>query len=153
LHQSNANIYLNYNLAVANIKSSSTKYTKAAAPLRGLLAYFPAREVNTMKKYNVLLVCGGGTSTGFMAANMRKVAKQMGMDIEIKSRSETEVEVYAPDADCIMLGTHLAYLEDEMKQRTKEHNCAVFVMDKSYYSTLDGEGAINDMLKHMEGKA
>jgi PTS system cellobiose-specific IIB component len=106
-----------------------------------------------MKKYNVLLVCGGGTSTGFMAANMRKVAKEMGMDMEIKSRSETEVEVYAPDADCIMLGTHLAYLEDEMKERTKEHNCAVFVMDKSYYSTLDGKGAINDMLKHMEGNA
>ena len=100
-----------------------------------------------MKKLNVLLVCGSGASTGFMAANMRKAATAAGMELEVAARSETEVEAYAPEADCIMLGPHLSYLEDEMKDRVKDTNAKVMVMDKSYYSTLDGQAAIDDLMK------
>ncbi|MDD6710774.1 MAG: hypothetical protein PUE27_01625 [Sharpea porci] len=45
-----------------------------------------------MAKLNVLLVCGSGASSGFMAANMRKAAKEMGLDYQIKVRSESEFE-------------------------------------------------------------
>ena len=38
-----------------------------------------------MKKLSVLLVCGSGASSGFMAANMRKAAKAKGLDIEYQS--------------------------------------------------------------------
>lgn len=34
-----------------------------------------------MKKLNVLLVCGSGASSGFMAANMRKAASKQGLEI------------------------------------------------------------------------
>ncbi len=33
-----------------------------------------------MAKHNVLLVCGSGASSGFMAANMRKAASARGME-------------------------------------------------------------------------
>ena len=33
-----------------------------------------------MKKLNVLLVCGSGASSGFMAANIRKAAAEKGLD-------------------------------------------------------------------------
>ena len=45
-----------------------------------------------MQKLNVLLVCGSGASSGFMAANMRKAASKQGLDIDIKARSESEIE-------------------------------------------------------------
>ena len=99
----------------------------------------------------VLLVCGGGASSGFMANNLRKAAKERGIAMEAKARSETEVELYASEVDCIMLGPHLSYLEAEMIERVKGTSAKVFVMDRSYYSTLDGDEALDDLLDHLEG--
>ncbi len=42
----------------------------------------------------VLLVCGTGASSGFMAANARKAAKKLNLDMEIKAKSESEIEDY-----------------------------------------------------------
>ncbi|MDR2768628.1 MAG: hypothetical protein LBB82_09935 [Treponema sp.] len=99
-----------------------------------------------MDKLNVLLVCGSGASTGFMAANLRKETAKQGLDWEINARSEAEVDNFASEADCIMLGPHLEYLLEELTERYKERNIKVAVMEKSYYSILDGAGA----LKHIQ---
>ena len=40
-----------------------------------------------MAKHNVLLVCGSGASSGFMAANMRKAASARGIEITVNARS------------------------------------------------------------------
>ena len=42
----------------------------------------------------VLLICGSGASSGFMAANMRKAAKKAGLDFKIQARSEAELSDY-----------------------------------------------------------
>ena len=47
-----------------------------------------------MKKLNVLLVCGSGASSGFMATNMRRAAVARGVEMDIKARSESEIENY-----------------------------------------------------------
>ena len=105
-----------------------------------------------MAKVRILLICGSGASTGFMAANMRKKAKERGMDLIIEARSEAEIENHADEVDFILLGPHLGYLEKDIEERLKEcniKNVIVYVMNKSYYSTLDGDAAINDLLTHM----
>jgi PTS system cellobiose-specific IIB component len=99
-----------------------------------------------MGKLNVLLVCGSGASTGFMAANLRKVAARQGLDWEIAARSETELEGLEDEVNCVMLGPHLAYLLEELTERCKGKNLKVAVMEKRYYSTLDGAAA----LKHIQ---
>ena len=55
-----------------------------------------------MTKHNVLLVCGSGASSGFMAANIRKAAKARGIDIAVNARSESTVEDYVDEIDCVM---------------------------------------------------
>ena len=67
-----------------------------------------------MEKLNVLLVCGSGASSGFMAANMRKAASKQGLDIDIKARSESEIENYIDEINVLMVGPHLAYILDEV---------------------------------------
>jgi PTS system cellobiose-specific IIB component len=99
-----------------------------------------------MKKLNVLLVCGSGASTGFMAANMRKEAVRQGLDWEIAARSETELEGLEDEVNCVMLGPHLAYLLEELTERCKGKDIKVAVMEKRYYSILDGTAA----LKHIQ---
>jgi len=103
-----------------------------------------------MQKLTVLLVCGGGASSGFMAVNLRRAAKSRGIEIDAKARSETEVEAYAAGVDCIMIGPHLSYLVDDIKQRLGQACPKVLLMDKSYYSTLDGDEALDDLLDQFE---
>lgn len=103
-----------------------------------------------MKKLNVLLVCGSGASSGFMAANIRKAASKRGMEIDIKARGEAEIENYIDQIDVLMVGPHLAYILEDINDYIGEYPVKVFLMSADYYATLDGEKALDDLLRHME---
>ncbi len=103
-----------------------------------------------MKTIRVLLVCGGGASSGFMAVNLRKAAKARGIELEAKARSETEAELYASEVDCIMIGPHLTYLVDDLKKRLGGNGPKLLLMDRSYYSTLDGDDALDALLSVLD---
>ena len=87
-----------------------------------------------MKKLSVLLVCGSGASSGFMAANMRKA----------------EIENYIDDIDALMVGPHLAYILDEVEEYKNGRDVKVILMKGEYYSTLDGAKAIDHLLEEMK---
>lgn len=100
-----------------------------------------------MEKLRVLLVCGSGASSGFMATNMRKSAVKQGLEMDIKARSESEIENYIDEIDVLMVGPHLAYILDEVEEYTQgNENVKVILMKSEYYSTLDGDQAIKHLL-------
>lgn len=103
-----------------------------------------------MKKLNVLLVCGSGASSGFMAANMRKAASKQGLEIDIKARSESEIESYIDEIDALMVGPHLAYIMDEVEDYIHDNDVLVILMKPEYYSTLDGDKAIAHLMEAMK---
>lgn len=102
-----------------------------------------------MKKLNVLLVCGSGASSGFMAANIRKAAKARGLDIGVVARSESEIDSYIDEIDALMVGPHLAYILDEVDEIVGDWPVKVILMKKDYYATLDGEAALDHLLEQM----
>lgn len=103
-----------------------------------------------MKKIRVLLVCGSGASSGFMAANMRKEAAKKGLDMEIKARSEAEIENYVDDIDALMVGPHLAYILDDVEDYVGDAKVKVILMKGEYYSTLNGEKALEHLLDELK---
>ncbi|MFV0381648.1 MAG: PTS sugar transporter subunit IIB [Breznakia sp.] len=105
-----------------------------------------------MKKLNVLLVCGSGASSGFMAANMRKAAVKKRVEMSIIARSESEIENYIDEIDVLMIGPHLAYIMDEVEEYIHGENVKVILMKAEYYSTLDGDKAINHLLENIDIK-
>lgn len=107
------------------------------------------KGMSTMKKLNVLLVCGSGASSGFMAANMRKAASKQGLEIDIKARSESEIENYIDEIDALMVGPHLAYILDDIDEYTHGTDVKVILMKADYYSTLNGEKAIAHLMEEM----
>ena len=46
----------------------------------------------------------------------------------------------------LMIGPHLQYLEDEMKERCEGTDVKVILMNPEYYSVLNGEKAIDHLL-------
>jgi PTS system cellobiose-specific IIB component len=99
-----------------------------------------------MDKLRVLLVCGSGASSGFMAANIRKSAEVGGVKMTVTARSESEIENYIDDIDCLMVGPHLAYLVDEVEQIVGDTDIKVALMKPEYYATLNGEKALEHIL-------
>ncbi len=103
-----------------------------------------------MKNLRILLVCGSGASSGFMAANIRKAVAARGMKLTVNARSESEIENYIDEIDCLMVGPHLAYLVDEAKEIIGDADVKVALMKPEYYATLDGEKALDHILSLFE---
>ena len=82
-----------------------------------------------MAKHNVLLVCGSGASSGFMAANIRKAASARGLEITVTARSESEVLNYVEDIDCLMVGPHLATVIPSLEEDIEGYDIKIAIID------------------------
>ena len=100
-------------------------------------------------RLNVLLVCGAGASSSFMAAKMRLAARDRGLDLVITARSESEISNYNEEIDALMVGPHLSDIYESTRKHY-EKDFAVILMKKEYYSTLDGNKAIDHLLSELE---
>ncbi|MGX8833597.1 PTS sugar transporter subunit IIB [Amedibacillus sp. YH-ame6] len=92
----------------------------------------------------IILLCGSGASSGFMAASMRKEAKVRNLSYEIEAHSESEIQNYIDEVDCVMIGPHLAYLEEELREELRTQT-KLFVMKHEYYARLDGKLALDHL--------
>lgn len=99
-----------------------------------------------MKKHNVLLVCGSGASSGFMAANIRKAAAARGLSITVNARSESSVEDYVDETDCLMIGPHLCLYSPEMEEICEGYDIKVGVIEQAAYARLNGDAALDQIL-------
>jgi len=97
-------------------------------------------------KLRVLLVCGSGASSGFMASAIRKAASKRSLDISITARSEAEIENYIEDIDCLMVGPHLAYILDNVKNIVGDRNIKVTLIKTQDYAVFNGESALDQLL-------
>lgn len=93
-----------------------------------------------MKK--VLLVCGTGASSGFMAKNIRQAAKKKGVEISVKARSDSELDEFIEEIDLLLVGPHLKYMFEDLKQEADPHNVPVEIIKESAYGSLDGDAVL-----------
>lgn len=90
----------------------------------------------------ILLVCGAGASSGFMAAAARKAAKKAGLAYEIKAKSESELSENLPGLDLLLVAPHLSYMIDETKGGYEFQNVAYDLIPPKIYGSLDGKGLV-----------
>lgn len=89
----------------------------------------------------ILVVCGGGASSGFLAQSIRKAAKQAGAEVTVDARSETELEEYVDRIEVLLIGPHLAYMEDKLRAKAEPRGIKVAMLPHKIYGRLDGAGA------------
>ena len=94
----------------------------------------------------ILLACGIGASTGFMAANMRKIAKKQGLEAKVHAVSKSQVMEYADKIDVLLLGPHFSSEVEKYKEELKDYNVKVASIDPDAYASLDGEKILKDAL-------
>lgn len=94
----------------------------------------------------ILLACGIGASTGFMAANMRKAAKAQKLDVSVHAVSKSQVSEYADKIDVLLLGPHFSAEVPEYMEMLKDYNVKVTSIDPDLYASLDGEGILEEAI-------
>lgn len=99
--------------------------------------------------YKILLACGSGCSSGFIAAAMRKAAKKQGVEVEVKAVGDAEILNYAEDYDILMFGPHIKYRLEEFQNLLAGKNIAICIMDQKKYGSLDGAGILQDALAEL----
>lgn len=90
----------------------------------------------------ILLVCGMGMSSGFLATSARKAAKRMKKDYQIEARSETEVSSFLPSIDGLLIGPHYSQKLEEFRKQAKPYRVPVEVIPDDIYGMIDGKGLI-----------
>ena len=91
--------------------------------------------------FNLLLVCGTGASSGFMAKNIRKAAKEE--DLDVKARSDSEIEEYIDSIDLLLVGPHLRYMLNDLNQIAAPYHVPVRIIDDRAYGALDGKAVLH----------
>lgn len=98
----------------------------------------------------ILLICGVGASSGFIAQAMRKAAKKRKLEVTIAARSESELLDNIKDADCLLVGPHLAYQEQLIKDSAAPYGVPYAFIDEEIYGSIDGEGALDQALEMIQ---
>lgn len=104
-----------------------------------------------MERKKILLVCGAGMSSGFLATSTRKAAKKRKLDYSIHARSESEVVSHLSSIDCLLLGPHYATHESDFRKQSEPYNIPVAVIPQDIYGMLDGEKLLDYAISIMEG--
>lgn len=91
---------------------------------------------------NVLLVCGSGASSGFMAAAARKAAKKEKSEIVFKARSDSELSEFLKGQDLLLIAPHLKYIKDDLSDEAEKAGVKIAIIPQDVYGALDGQGLL-----------
>lgn len=95
-----------------------------------------------MENLRVLLCCGAGISSGFLASNARKYVKKAGCQVSIEARSHSEAAEFIPNVDVMLLGPHYASSLETFANIAKPYGTKVAVIPEAIYGTLDGKALV-----------
>lgn len=84
----------------------------------------------------ILLVCSAGMSTSLMVNKMKEAATEKGIEAEIWAVADAEAATNIANADVMLLGPQVRFLETKMKEVAGAKPVAV--IDMQAYGTMNG---------------
>ena len=100
-----------------------------------------------MEHIRVMLCCGAGMSSGFLAQKTRAAAKKKDISMQIDARSESQVPQYLNSIDVLLIGPHYASQLSSYEELTKGKGIKLAVIPKAIYGTLDGAALLAFILE------
>jgi PTS system cellobiose-specific IIB component len=91
----------------------------------------------------ILIVCGAGASSTFVAHRMRRTAAERGLAVDISAGSESELPGGLAGLDVLLIGPHLAGLYDDMREEATSIGVAVALLPTTIFAARDGVEALD----------
>jgi PTS system cellobiose-specific IIB component len=90
----------------------------------------------------ILVVCGAGASSTFVALKVRKAAAERGLDVIVQAGSAEQLESF--DAvDVVLVGAHLATGIEALERRARAVGASVAVLPAVSPAALAGDEALD----------
>lgn len=96
-----------------------------------------------MESCHVLLCCGAGMSSGFLAQRAQKAADEKYPGMTIAAKSQSVVEDILEEYDMLLLGPHYESHLEEFEEMAKPYGIPVAVIPQDIYGALNGEGLVD----------
>ena len=96
---------------------------------------------------SVMFVCCAGMSTSLLVEKVNEVAKGKGLDINVFAMGETEAKKDLSQADVLLLGPQVRYLESSFKKAIGDAKTKLGVVDMRAYGNMDGEKVLEQILE------
>ena len=95
----------------------------------------------------VMFVCSAGMSTSLLVEKVQKAAKEKELDIEVYAVGEAEARKDLSQADILLLGPQVRYLEKSFKESMGDTKAKLGVVDMIAYGRMDGEKVLEQILE------
>ncbi|WP_460774772.1 PTS sugar transporter [Microbacterium sp. GXF7504] len=89
----------------------------------------------------ILVVCGAGASSTFVAQRLRAAAQAAGLDVDAAAVSRTTLSSRLPGADALLIGPHLPDL-DEVRAEAERLGVRAITLPDDAFTDLDGSRAL-----------
>lgn len=95
----------------------------------------------------VMFVCCAGMSTSLLVERVNNEIKERGLDIEVYAKAESEAREDLGQADILLLGPQVRYLESSFSKDLAGTNTKLGVVDMLAYGTLDAPRVLEQILE------
>lgn len=91
----------------------------------------------------IIVVCGAGASSTFVALRIRQAAAARGLELEATATSESGLARALDGADVLLVGAHLGDRLDVLRERAAEASVPVAILPESAAVAPDGAHALD----------
>ncbi len=86
----------------------------------------------------ILVVCGAGASSTFVAQRVRHAAHAAGRDVSAVAGTEQSLPIDLDAADVVLVGPHLAHALPRIEMDAAYRGATVVLLPSDIFSDLDG---------------
>lgn len=91
----------------------------------------------------IIVVCGAGASSTFVAHRLRRAAAARGVDVRATATSESGLDEALADADVLLVGAHLGDRVGTLRERAAAASVPVVILPENAAAAADGEDALD----------
>ncbi|NEM90579.1 PTS sugar transporter subunit IIB [Galbitalea soli] len=91
----------------------------------------------------VLVVCGAGASSTFLASRMRALAASRGLDLVARAASNLDIQNRLPDAAALLVGPHLAGAFGELSAQAAALGVPAALLPETAFGPSGAEQALD----------
>jgi Phosphotransferase system cellobiose-specific component IIB len=92
---------------------------------------------------SVLVICGAGASSTFVAMWLRHAAAERAVDLVASASSEDELDAAAPGVDVVLVGPHLADRFGEVAARARAAGATAALLPLAVIAERSGDQALD----------
>jgi PTS system cellobiose-specific IIB component len=90
----------------------------------------------------ILIVCGAGASSAFVAHRVRVSGKERGLDLTVAAGSEADLPSSLDAVDVVLIGPHHAPRFERISSQAKTRGVGAVLLPESVLRARDGELAL-----------